>query len=149
MKKFVFFLIFAFAASLFNAQTIDREIINNNEVFTGKIENSATINVSFKSVTVENKALEIYKVSGCSDVEGSKADFEGTITLNPEKTKKAADKLVKIYDLKLFEKGTDKHNGIFTGELKVKNLSEKNQLRFEGSWENYGNTLKFPFYFNN
>ncbi|WP_379969053.1 hypothetical protein [Epilithonimonas sp. UC225_85] len=149
MKNFFFFLIFAFTASFFNAQNIKKKITNNNEHFNGKIDNSESLKVLFESVSPENAKPETFKVSGYSDVEGTKADFEGTITFNPEKSKNFKDKSVKIYDFKLSEKGTGKHNGVFTGELTVKKSSEKQQLKFEGTWANYENTLKFPFYFNN
>jgi len=77
-----------------------------------------------------------------------KAKMSGTIIFNSEKTKNSKDES-KIYDLKFSEKGTGKHNGIFSGELSIKKSSDKNQLKFEGTWINYGNTMKFPFYFNN
>ena len=51
--------------------------------------------------------------------------------------------------MKFSEKGTGKHNGIFSGELSIKESLDKNQLKFEGTWTNYGNTMKFPVYFNN
>ena len=148
MKKLVFILALIFGFTFFNAQNIEKELKNNNELFTGKIDNSAALKVLFETVSSENPKSGIYKVTGYSDVEGTKADFEGTITFNPTKSKNSKER-VKIYDLKLLEKGTGKHNGIFTGELTAKKSSEKNQLKFEGTWQNYGITLKFPFYFNN
>jgi len=148
MKKFVILLVLIFGFSFFDAQNIEKELKNNSELFTGKIDNSAVLKVLFETVSSENPKSGIYKVTGYSDVEGTKADFEGTITFNPTKSKNSKER-AKIYDLKFSEKGTGKHNGVFTGELSVKKSSDKNQLKFEGTWSNYGNTLKFPFYFNN
>jgi len=136
-----------FAGIITNAQTSEL-IMNDAKSYAGKIDNKATMNVGFYSVFLDKDSPETYKVNGYSDVEGTKADFSGTIILNSEKTKNSKDKS-KIYDLKFSEKGTGKHNGIFSGELSIKKLSDKNQLKFEGTWTNYGNTLKFPFYFNN
>ncbi|MCG2792294.1 MAG: hypothetical protein L6262_01945 [Weeksellaceae bacterium] len=148
MKKFVILLVSFFSFSLSHAQNIEKELKNDHELFTGKIDNSASLKVLFEKVFSENPTSGIYNVSGYSDVEGTKANFEGTIAFNPTKSKNSKDSF-KIYDLKLSEKGTGKHNGVFTGELTAQKSSDKNQLKFEGTWANYGNSLKFPFYFNN
>jgi hypothetical protein len=148
MKKVVFLLFLIFGVTIFNAQEVEKLIKNNNEFFTGKIDNSANLKVLFETISTENQEKNTYKVFGFSDVEGTKAYFEGTITFNAEKTKNSKDQS-KIYDLKLSEKGNGKHNGIFSGVLTIKESSDKNQLKFEGTWTNYGNTLSFPFYFNN
>ena len=148
MEKLVFLLVVIFGFSFFNAQNIKKDLKNSSELFTGKIDNSASLKVLFEFVSSENSKSGIYKVSGYSDVEGTKANFEGTITFNPEKSKNSEGR-AKIYDLKLSEKGAGKHNGIFTGELTAKKSSDKNQLKFVGTWTNYDNTLKFPFYFTN
>lgn len=111
MKKFVFLLVLMFGFSIFNAQNIEKELKNNSQLFIGKIDNSTALKVLFETVSSKNPKSGIYKVTGYSDVEGTKAEFEGTITFNPTKSKKSKDR-VKIYDLKLSEKGTGKHNGI-------------------------------------
>ena len=134
--------------TFFNAQEVEKLIKNNNEFLIGKIDNSANLKVLFETVSAENQEKNTYKVFGFSDVEGTKAYFEGIITFDEEKTKKSKDQF-KIYDLKLSEEGNGKHNGIFSGELTIKESSDKNQLKFEGTWTNYGDTLSFPFYFNN
>lgn len=149
MKKLFFLLIMIFGIfTFFNAQEVEKLIKNNNEFLIGKIDNSANLKVLFETVSAENQEKNTYKVFGFSDVEGTKAYFEGIITFDAEKTKNSKDQF-KIYDLKLSEKGNGKHNGIFSGELTIKESSDKNQLKFEGTWTNYGNTLSFPFYFNN
>ncbi|WP_156907120.1 hypothetical protein [Epilithonimonas caeni] len=148
MKKVFFLLVMFFGFTVFNAQDIEKLIKNNSGFFAGKIDNSANLKVLFETVSTEDQERDIYKVFGFSDVEGTKAYFEGTITFDAEKTRNAKDQS-KIYDLKLSEKGNGKHNGIFSGELIIKESSDTNQLKFEGTWTNYGNTLKFPFYFNN
>ncbi|OJX32579.1 MAG: hypothetical protein BGO86_09950 [Chryseobacterium sp. 36-9] len=149
MKKLFFLLIMIFGIfTFFNAQEVEKLIKNNNEFLIGKIDNSANLKVLFETVSAENQEKNTYKVFGFSDVEGTKAYFEGIITFDEEKTKNSKDQF-KIYDLKLSEKGNGKHNGIFSGELTIKESSDKNQLKFEGTWTNYGDTLSFPFYFNN
>lgn len=148
MKKLFFLLILVFGFTVFNAQDVEKELKNNNDFFTGKIDNSANLKVLFETVSTENQEKDTYKVFGFSDVEGTKAYFEGTIIFDAEKTQNSKDNF-KIYNLKLSEKGNGKHNGIFSGELTLKESSGKNQLKFEGIWNNYGNTMKFPFYFNN
>lgn len=147
MKKLFFLLMMMFSSILSYAQT-SKLIMNDAKPYLGKIDNSAQIKIGFYSVFLDKDSPETYKVNGYSDVEGTKEDFSGTLILNSEKTKNFADES-KIYDLKLSEKGTGKHNGIFTGEMTLKESSEKTQLKFEGTWNNYGNTLSFPFYFNN
>ncbi|REC72495.1 hypothetical protein DRF58_02520 [Epilithonimonas hispanica] len=148
MKNVIFLLVFIFGFTIFNAQEVEKLIKNNNEFFTGKIDNSTNLKVLFETISTENQEKDTYKVFGFSDVEGTKAYFEGTIILDAEKTQNSKDQS-KIYDLKLSEKGNGKHNGIFSGELTLKKSADKNQLKFEGTWTNYGNTLSFPFYFNN
>lgn len=148
MKKLIFLLVFTFGSTVFNAQEVEKLIKNNNAFFTGKIDNSANLKVLFETVSTENQGKDTYRVFGFSDVEGTKAYFEGTITFDAVKTKNSKDNS-KIYDLEFSEKGNGKHNGIFSGELIIKESSEKRQLKFEGTWTNYGNTLKFPFFFNN
>ena len=148
MKKFVFLLVLIFGFSFSSGQNIEKELKNNNELFNGKIDNSTNLKVLFETVSIENQENETYKVFGYSDVEGTKAYFEGTIAFDAEKSKNSKDNS-KIFDLKLSEKGTGKHSGTFSGELTIKESSDKSQLKFEGTWANYGNTLKFPFYFNN
>lgn len=147
MKKYFLFLILILGSFFINAQTSNL-IMNNAQPYLGKIDNSAQIKVGFYSVFLDKESPETYKVNGFSDVEGTKADFSGTLILNSEKTQNSNDQS-KIYDLKLSEKGNGKHNGIFSGELILKESSDKNQLKFEGTWTNYVNTLSFPFYFNN
>jgi len=147
MKKNFFLLMMIFASVFTYAQTSNL-IMNDGNSYAGKIDDKTKINVGFYSVFLDKDSPETYKVNGYSDVEGTKADFSGTIIFNSEKTKNSKDES-KIYDLKFSEKGTGKHNGIFSGELSIKKSSDKNQLKFEGTWTNYGNTMKFPFYFNN
>ena len=147
MKKYFSLLIMTFVSIITNAQT-SKLLMNDAKSYIGKIDDKAKMNIGFYSVFLDKDSPETYKVNGYSDVEGTKADFSGTIIFNSEKTKNSKDES-KIYDLKFSEKGTGKHNGIFSGELSIKESLDKNQLKFEGTWTNYGNTMKFPVYFNN
>lgn len=148
MKKYLFLYLLLIFGSIYSKAQTSNLIMNDAKPYVGKIDNKAQIIAGFYSVFLDKDSPETYIVNGYSDVEGTKENFNGTLIFNSEKTKNSKDNY-KIYDLKFSEKGTGKHNGIFSGELSFKESSDKNQLKFEGSWENYGKTLKFPFYFNN
>ncbi|WP_125202492.1 hypothetical protein [Chryseobacterium sp. SC28] len=90
-------------------------IMNNAKPYFGKIDNNTKINVGFYSVFVDKDSPETYKVNGYSNVEGAKADFEGAVTFNPKRTKKFNESSVRFYDYKFSEKGSVKHNGVFSG----------------------------------
>ena len=68
-----------------NAQT-SKLLMNDAKSYIGKIDDKAKMNVGFYSVFLDKDSPETYKVNGYSDVEGTKADFSGTIIFNSEKT---------------------------------------------------------------
>lgn len=81
MKKLFFLLIMIFGSIFINAQA-ENLIMNNAEFYIGKIDDKAEIKVGFYSVFLDKDSPETYKVNGYSDVEGTKANFSGTIILN-------------------------------------------------------------------
>lgn len=141
-------MIMIFGSIFINAQA-ENLIMNNAEFYIGKIDDKAEIKVGFYSVFLDKDSPETYKVNGYSDVEGTKANFSGTIILNIEKTKKSPKGNLKIYDFKFFEEGTGKHNGTFSGDMLFLSLGKLAVIGFEGNWENYEQSLKFPIYFDN
>lgn len=147
MKLFLFSLMI-FSSIFINAQT-EILIKNNSEFYLGDIDKKTKIKVVFDSVSLENKSPETYKVLGFSDVEGTKAKFTGTIILNTKETKKSPKQNLKIYDFKFSEEGSGKHNGIFSGGMLLLGLGKLAVIGFEGNWENYEKSLKFPVYFDN
>jgi len=149
--KNILLLLFFIGFSFVKSQNTYEEIIqNDHKEYIGDINKKAKIKVVFDSVSLEKKDLEIYKVSGNSDVEGSKAKFSGTINFNDKKTKELNNSSFRVYDFRFFEDGTGKHNGVFSGNMIFKILSEKIIIiGFEGFWENYEKSLKFPVYFDN
>lgn len=148
MNKLIFLLLLVFGFTIFNAQT-ENLIKNSSESYLGDIDKKTKIKVVFDSVSLQNNSPETYKVFGYSDVEGTKANFNGTIILNLKETKKSPKENLKIYDFKLSEEGTGKHNGIFSGSMFFLSLGKLAVIGFEGYWENYEKTLKFPVYFDN
>lgn len=137
-----------FASIFTNAQT-ENLIKNNNDFYLGDIDKKTKIKVIFDSVSLQDNSLETYNVIGYSDVEGTKANFSGAIILNIEKTKKSPKSNLKIYDFKFSEEGTGKHNGTFSGDMLFLGLGKLAIIGFEGIWENYEKSLKFPVYFDN
>ncbi|SHK00394.1 hypothetical protein [Epilithonimonas mollis] len=148
MKKYFFLLIMIFASIFTNAQT-ENLIKNNNDFYLGDIDKKTKIKVVFDSVSLQNNSLETYNVKGYSDVEGTKANFSGTITLNIERTKNSPKGNLKIYNFKFSEEGTGKHSGTFSGDMLSLSLGKLAVIGFEGNWENYEKSLKFPVYFDN
>jgi len=148
MKKLFFLLILVFGIIHSKAQT-ESLIMNNAESYIGTIDDKTKINVGFYSVFLDKDSPETYKVKGYSDVEGTKSNFSGTIILNIERTKKSPKGNLKIYDFKFSEEGTGKHNGTFSGDMLSLSLGKLAVIGFEGNWENYEQSLKFPVYFDN
>ena len=148
MKKLFFLLTMTFVSIFINAQT-ESLIMDNAESYIGTIDDKTKIKVGFYSVFLDKDSPETYKVNGYSDVEGTKANFSGTIILNIEKTRKSPKSNLKIYDFKFSEEGTGKHNGIFSGDMLSLSLGKLAVIGFEGKWENYEKSLKFPVYFDN
>lgn len=148
IRNLLLFLLMIFANTFTNAQT-ENLIKNNSEFYLGNIEEKTKIKVVFDSVSLENESPETYKVSGYSDVEGTKAKFTGTIKLNVEETKKSPKQNLKIYDFNFSEEGSGKHNGVFSGGMLFLQLGKLAVIGFEGNWENYEKSLKFPVYFDN